>query len=85
MQQRSAIEQDVVELAREAHEIFLKQLELQREIKEIFDELMARLEFQPDPELEFSLTEFGVNRTPGNMAIAKSTEKSENNLFSPSL
>jgi hypothetical protein len=59
MQQRSALEQDVIDLVRESYEIFEKQLEVQANLLEMFQILTAHLLNDHDSELK--LTELGVN------------------------
>jgi hypothetical protein len=60
MQQRTALEQDVIDLARESYEILEKQLELQRKLVEIFKALTEHLLTEHQfPGL--ILTEIGVN------------------------
>lgn len=60
MQQRTALEQDVIDLARESFEILEKQLELQTQLLEMFKILTGSiLTEQQAPEL--SLLEIGVN------------------------
>ncbi|KAF0862823.1 hypothetical protein [Pseudomonas sp. LD120] len=60
MQQRTALEQDVIDLARESYEILEKQLELQTKLMEMFKALTENILTEHQfPEL--ILTEIGVN------------------------
>ncbi|WP_124135318.1 hypothetical protein [Pseudomonas aeruginosa] len=58
MQQRTALEQDVIDYVNTVQEIFEKQLELQKELRELFD-LIAERYLLPSQDLNIS--EFGVN------------------------
>ncbi|HEN8707176.1 TPA: hypothetical protein U8209_003676 [Pseudomonas putida] len=60
MQQRSALEQDVIDLVRESYEIFEKQLEVQANLLEMFQILTAHL-LNDNHDSELKLTELGVN------------------------
>ncbi|MFG0356795.1 hypothetical protein [Pseudomonas sp. zbq_11] len=60
MQQRSALEQDVIDLVRESYEIFEKQLEVQASLLEMFQILTANL-LNGNHDSELKLTELGVN------------------------
>lgn len=60
MQQRSALEQDVIDLVRESYEIFEKQLEIQANLLEMFKILAAHL-LNGTQDSELKLTEVGVN------------------------
>lgn len=60
MQQRSALEQDVIDLVRESYEIFEKQLEVQANLLEMFKILTAYL-LNGTQDSELKLTELGVN------------------------
>ena len=60
MQQRSALEQDVIDLVRESYEIFEKQLEVQANLLEMFQILTAHL-LNGNHDSELKLTELGVN------------------------
>lgn len=60
MQQRTALEQDVIDLARESYEILEKQLELQKKLLEMFKALTEH--FLSEHQLpDLTLTEIGVN------------------------
>lgn len=60
MQQRTALEQDVIDLARESFDILEKQLELQTKLLEMFRILTARILTEQQAH-ELSLIEVGVN------------------------
>lgn len=48
MQQRTALEQDVIDFAKSIEEIYEKQLELQKELMELFRSMVDRLELSRD-------------------------------------
>lgn len=60
MQQRTALEQDVIDLARESYDILEKQLELQTQLLEMFKALTVRI-LTDHQAYELNLTEIGVN------------------------
>ncbi|EOD8830948.1 TPA: hypothetical protein ACRNIQ_004483 [Pseudomonas aeruginosa] len=60
MQQRTALEQDVIDFAKSIEEIFEKQLELQRNLRELMFAVIERLSQDVNQDLP-PLTEFGVN------------------------
>lgn len=82
MQQRTALEQDVIDLARESYEILEKQLELQTKLLEMFKSLTEHILTEHQfPEL--ILTEIGVNskRVTSERSIHKNTTTTDS--FSP--
>ncbi|WP_161891932.1 hypothetical protein [Pseudomonas juntendi] len=82
MQQRTALEQDVIDLARESYEILEKQLELQAKLMEMFKALTENILTEHElPEL--TLTEIGVNSkcVTSGRTIHKNTTTTDS--FSP--
>lgn len=63
MQQRTALEQDVIDLARESYDILEKQLELQVKLQEMFKALTEYM-FAEHQFPGLTLTEIGVNSKP---------------------
>lgn len=63
MQQRTALEQDVIDLARESYDILEKQLELQAKLQEMFKALTEYM-FAEHQFSDLTLTEIGVNSRP---------------------
>lgn len=62
MQQRTALEQDVIDFAKSIEEIFEKQLELQKNLRELMFAAIERLSQNENQDLP-PLTELGVNIT----------------------
>lgn len=58
MQQRTALEQDVIDYVNTVQEIFEKQLELQKELRELFELIVERYLL---PNQDLNISEFGVN------------------------
>ncbi|MFV3406794.1 hypothetical protein ACNFIC_23025 [Pseudomonas sp. NY15463] len=82
MQQRTALEQDVIDFARESYEILEKQLELQTKLLEMFKALTEHLLTEHQlPDL--TLTELGVNSksVTSGRSIHKNTTTTDS--FSP--
>lgn len=82
MQQRTALEQDVIDLARESYDILEKQLELQIQLLEMFKALTERILTEHQFH-ELNLTEIGVNsehRISGRLSHPRTTS---NKSFTP--
>ncbi|MNM22309.1 hypothetical protein D3C76_200750 [compost metagenome] len=82
MQQRTALEQDVIDLARESYEILEKQLELQQKLLEMFKALTEHILTEHQfPKL--TLTEIGVNNKSliSGRSVHKNTTTTDS--FSP--
>ncbi|MDI4080836.1 hypothetical protein QK402_30730 [Pseudomonas aeruginosa] len=60
MQLRTALEQDVIDFAKSIEEIFEKQLELQKNLRELMFAIIERLSRDENQNLP-PLTELGVN------------------------
>lgn len=60
MQQRTALEQDVIDFAKSIEEIYEKQLELQKELMELFRSMVDRLELSREMDM-LTLNQFDVN------------------------
>ncbi|HBO2527673.1 hypothetical protein OLM64_20820 [Pseudomonas aeruginosa] len=60
MQLRTALEQDVIDFAKSIEEIFERQLELQKNLKELMFAVIERLSQDENQDLP-PLTELGVN------------------------
>lgn len=58
MQQRTALEQDVIDYVNTVQEIFEKQLELQKELRELFELITERYLLSSQ---DLNISEFGVN------------------------
>ncbi|MDF5969065.1 hypothetical protein P4117_09695 [Pseudomonas aeruginosa] len=76
MAQRSALEQDVIDLERAAREIFEKQLEIHRQLRKLFDLIFEKLNL--DAGFGFDLIEIGVNyKSLENERVMSSSRKAE--------
>lgn len=82
MQQRTALEQDVIDLARESYEILEKQLELQKKLLEMFKALTEEM-LTDHPPLELTLTEIGVNRRSAASGKTLQQNTTTTDSFSP--
>lgn len=60
MNQRTALEQDLVEFAKSIEEIFEKQMELQENLRKLLNSILERLRANQGMD-ELSLSQFGVN------------------------
>jgi len=58
MQQRTALEQDVIDYVNTVQDIFEKQLELQKELRELFELIRERYLLLSQ---DLNISEFGVN------------------------
>lgn len=82
MQQRTALEQDVIDLARESYDILVKQLELQTQLLEMFKTLTERILIERQA-LELNLTEIGVNSEPRINGRLFHPKTKSNETFTP--
>lgn len=83
MSQRTALSQDVIDFAKSAEAIFEKQLELQRDLVEIYRILFARLLGLEPSYQELELNGFGVNPNPLLLqgCVARSHHMESNSLL----
>lgn len=73
MTQRTALEQDMIDFARNIEEIFSSQMELQKEIRELLALIFQKSSHQPDAVENLCLVEFGVNKAPPLITSQKPT------------
>ncbi|MGE8050000.1 hypothetical protein ACQKPT_17085 [Pseudomonas monteilii] len=82
MQQRTALEQDVIDLARESYEILEKQLELQTKLLEMFKALTEH--FLSEHQLpDLTLTEISVNSKSFTSGRSNHQNTTTTDSFSP--
>jgi hypothetical protein len=81
---RSALEQDAIDFMQSVQEIYEKQLELHKSLRELFDAIAAKYALQENTE-ELNLTKFGVNQNRFSLTSTEAVKISRQFQSDPSV
>lgn len=81
---RSALEQDAIDFMQSVQEIYEKQLELHKSLRELFDAIAAKYTLQENTE-ELNLTKFGVNQNRFSLTSTEAVKISRQFQSDPSV